>query len=371
MKRLLTIVLAFGLVALSAFDLHGQETKSEPETKKTEKAQNENPFESDYSTPQVQFSVSLSPKDAFPGDEVTLTIKTTIDSGWHIYGIEDDDSAGGLPTKIRVRSRSLQPLEDVFTPSTAPSEVDVHDEKQKQHSGEFEWTRKFKVKPRIENYFASGSITFQACNETSCLPPKKVTFRAGLKPGVARDYGPPKPASRKISETTIGEPIVVALEACEATRPKVSLSIADIFAGGLAKDELVLRGSIDVDGKKTDVYLPKSRRYKLTNSEIGETRFSNNSTYASLDYDGDGNLDAAEHAACNRPIRVLDSMFQVTEIHPTKRTMTFQQVDVPLSGSILNRRCPDFEFKTIDGETTIDNKSILGKVTILDIWAVT
>ena len=46
------------------------------------------------------------------------------------------------------------------------------------------------------------------------------------------------------------------------------------------------------------------------------------------------------------------------------------EIDVPLTGSVLNRRCPEFEFTTVDGQT-VSNKSILGKVTILDIWAVT
>jgi len=63
-------------------------------------------------------------------------------------------------------------------------------------------------------------------------------------------------------------------------------------------------------------------------------------------------------------------MFQVTGINIQSKTMTLQQIDVPLTGSVLNRRCPEFEFTTVDGQTVSD-KSILGKVTILDIWAVT
>lgn len=369
MKNLTTILSALILLGSLTLGLQGQEAKTQSEVKKKEQAEKQDPFESVHSTPRVQFSVSLSPKDAYPGETVTLTISAKVHSGWHIYGIADDDSVGGLPTKIRARSRSLQPVNDVFTPSTAPTEVDVDGEKQMHHSGEFAWTRNYKVKTGVENYFASGSIAFQVCDKSTCLPPKRITFRVGLKPG-EEPAGPPKTVTQKPKGKTIGDPIVVDLEACEATRRKVKFEMSDVFSAGTGKDKLALRGSIEVDGKKTEIYLPKSNRYKLTNSGSEETLFGNDSTYISLDYDRDGSLGKCEYSACNRPIRIDDSMFQVTGINPTKLTITFQQVDVPLSGAILNRRCPEFEFKTVDGKT-INNKSILGKVTILDIWAVT
>ena len=372
MKSLPLIFLAFVIAALPALGAHGQDEKSKSETEVQRKAaEKQNSFEIVKSAPQLQFSVSLSPQDALPGDTVTLTIKTKIESGWHIYAMGDDGSVGGLATKIKVRSRSLEPLGDEFTPSEEPKDVTVGDEVQKHHEGEFSWTREYQVKPGVENYFASGSIKYQACEERRCLPPARVKFSVGLKPGEEPVFrGPPKAVARKASHPTIGEPVVVTLEDCEATRPKVKFSMSDIFSGGTSKDELVLRGSLSVDGKKTDFYLPKSRRYKLTNSGYDETRFSNDSTYLSLDHDGDGTLVESEHSACNRPIRVLDSMYQVTGIEAAKKTMTFQQVDVPLSGAIVGRRCPEFEYTTVDGKK-ITNESILGKVTLLDIWAVT
>ena len=50
--------------------------------------------------------------------------------------------------------------------------------------------------------------------------------------------------------------------------------------------------------------------------------------------------------------------------------MTIQELDIPLKGSLVGFRCPDFELKALDG-SVVSNKSILGKTTILDIWAVT
>ena len=43
---------------------------------------------------------------------------------------------------------------------------------------------------------------------------------------------------------------------------------------------------------------------------------------------------------------------------------------MPLRGSLVGYRCPDFEFTALDG-SVVSNTSILGKTTILDIWAVT
>ena len=98
MKSLPKIFLVFILAALPVYSLVGQdvEPKSEDKVKKKEPAEQRNPFESAKSTPQLEFSVSLSPQDALPGDTVTLTIKTKIEAGWHIYALGDDESVGGI-----------------------------------------------------------------------------------------------------------------------------------------------------------------------------------------------------------------------------------------------------------------------------------
>ena len=63
-------------------------------------------------------------------------------------------------------------------------------------------------------------------------------------------------------------------------------------------------------------------------------------------------------------------MLKILQLDKEKEAMTIQRVDVPLTGTIVGQPCPPFEYQTVDGKT-ISNKSILGKVTILDIWAVT
>ena len=117
-------------------------------------------------------------------------------------------------------------------------------------------------------------------------------------------------------------------------------------------------------------FLPQLESYAIDNEGTGETIFENSTTYLTVDQDGDMKFTEIEAFACNRPIRILDTMFLVSEIDIKGKRLTLQQVDAPLSGVVLNRKCPEFEFTSVDGQT-ISNKSILGKPTILDLWAVT
>ena len=127
-------------------------------------------------------------------------------------------------------------------------------------------------------------------------------------------------------------------------------------------------GAPSRDGHAVAVYLPKRTKYNLKNTASGNTRFENTATYVSIDQDGDQEIADHESAAVNRPIRIRNSMYQVTSLD--LNSITFQQIDVPLSGVVLNQKCPPFRYTSTSGEVITD-KSILGMVTILDIWAVT
>ena len=350
------------LIPLFPALLAAQTDKSKMEAEKT--AANLH-FETVHITPKVKLTVSLSPTNARVGDTVEMTVKANIATGWHIQGLENgDDSIGGLPTKIRVRSRDIKPTDAVFAPSAVPDQVAVGDDKQLHHVEEISWTRSYVVKD--SNIFVSGSIAFQACNQEKCLPPEKIKFRFG----VPADERVSKPVSRKTNAKPIGEPVVVKLEDCDGQRDRVAKGVLDILLSEVKKEKLVYKAKVPLGDHEVDIYLPKTGQYKLHNRGWNDTFLANNSTYLSIDHNGDGKLDNHERCAANLPVRILDSMFQVTGINIQSKTMTLQQIDVPLTGSVLNRRCPEFEFTTVDGKTVSD-KSILGKVTILDIWAVT
>ncbi|MGK0482045.1 MAG: hypothetical protein ACJAQ3_002024, partial [Planctomycetota bacterium] len=54
----------------------------------------------------------------------------------------------------------------------------------------------------------------------------------------------------------------------------------------------------------------------------------------------------------------------------SEKTLTLQAIDTPLAGAVLNRKCPEFWYETVNGHVVSD-RTILGTVTILDVWAVT
>ncbi len=327
----------------------------------------------DQSSPYVNFEVELSPADARPGEVVTLTIKTNVIQGWHINSIANDtDEPIGYPTEITFEPTGLTAIDDKFTPSIEPIEFAVNDkEVQKIHLGQFQWTRQYKVNKDVNGYSGTLKISFQACDETKCVPPKKLEFQLGHRQATATGEHIPSGHTAEAPS----DQIVVEMEKCQTSRPSVVKSMSsilgDVFLGtGERKDRLVLKGTIPVDGQDVEIYLPRSRAYAIENPEPDNTRFTNRTTYISVDQNGDATLDQHESFACNLPVRILDSMFEVTEIHPEGNSITFRKVDIPLYGIVLGRRCPDFWYETVDGEV-VSNTSIRGKLTILDVWAVT
>ncbi|MEM9943385.1 MAG: hypothetical protein AAF939_17605, partial [Planctomycetota bacterium] len=175
--------------------------------------------------------------------------------------------------------------------------------------------------------------------------------------------------------------IVLQLSECNLTRPKVKLSSRDLLeelqnepsetvSTSATEDRLVFKAELMQDGKKVNLYLPEATAYSLKNNSTGSTRFTNTSTYISIDHDGDGYISGHESNALCAPFRVWDSMYQVLEIDCARRELRIEKKDMALCGAIKNRVCPPFEFTTLEGQT-ISDQTIRGKVTILDLMGMT
>lgn len=328
----------------------------------------------------AKFSVSLSNADAKVGEEITLAIRATIAMGWHIGATTGADDSLGFPTQIEFTPVGLEPLEDHFTPSVEPRELSLEVGKQLFMQGDFTWTRKYRVTAMGSKYGGKGSVRFQACDNTKCLPPQTAKFelgdtqRASTPADRPAATEPTTTATKLFSEKTVGDSIVLQLEPCNLKRTRPQLNVSSIVAlllVGRPTDSMVWKGTIPTGPDEgISIYLPKAATYSLENTGTDDTIVGNTATYVSIDQDGDGRLAEWEAAAVNRPIRIRDSMYRVQEISSDNRTMTIQQLDVPLKGSLVGFRCPEFELTTLDG-SVISNRSILGKTTVLDIWAVT
>ena len=313
----------------------------------------------------VQFELEFSKSIGTPGDLVELRITGQVATGWHIYPIDADaDRVKGLPTKIRFLSSSLRAAEDSFRLQTSPEEVSPL-----ELSNTFTWVRKYRLKNNKTVPTGRGSISFQVCNQEECLPPTELKFNfdksrtAGKQAAnVLKNYKP------------IGKPIKIRLEPANMERPQVKFSGGTLLwaglGGGKSTESLKLKGEFSNGQDKLNLYLRKRRSYTLTNSNPEGTRFTNDAEYLSIDYDGNNLIEDFESHGVNRPIRLWDSMYLVLSIDAGSRELQIQQVEVPLSGTIVGRKCPPFQYQTVDGNA-ISDSSLRGKVTILDIWAVT
>ncbi len=369
MKRSITFVatlMAICLVASSTVLAQEQSNDSEKEQN------NVRVFaQPERTSPYAKFKVSLTPAEN--ADEVTVGIQVSIKRNWHIGPIDLGDSGSGLPTTIELESEHLTAKDQEFSPSVEPTTEKAGDDFQVFHVDTFKWTRDYKTTKPIEELAAEISVRFQVCDDTKCLPPKTMTF--SLAPVKKSKDAKQSSGEIEFSHEKIGQPIEVSLDDCDKQRRRVKfgdVSTLSIIFSGIPDDSLDLTGQITFGSESFDFFLPKpdDGELSLINSGIGRTSFENTADYVSIDHNADGTLSDCEAVAMDGPIRIADSMFRVTKVDRKLKTITFQQIDAPLTGAIVGRKLPPFSFTTTEGET-ISNTSILGKVTILDIWAVT
>ena len=172
-------------------------------------------------------------------------------------------------------------------------------------------------------------------------------------------------------ENAIGPAHLVPLEPCEAKRPKVKINLLNLLlSSGTPTDALVLKGELSLGSTVVDIYLPDEHEYRLGNTGSTDMRLNNKATYVSIDQDRDGVLTDTESFPVNRPIRIHSKMYQVTRIEREPPAIELREIDVPLSGIVLGQACPPFRLVSLDG-AEITNDTVLGRVTILDVWAST
>ena len=357
MRKLLMVAFVASLFLNS---LQGQETNSSSVSSVISQAlPNEAPEKS-----VVRFDVQLRPGNAKPGDKVELRIKATVEDDWHIYPLQDREQLPNwMPTEIEFKPVGLKPRQEKFTCSAVPRKIRKGDEIQQQLTGTFSWRKEFQVKRWAKEFHGSGSITFQVCDHEKCLPPKTLKFDLG---NAKREWLTKRIAAR---HDLLGAPIQVSLETCEKKRPKAKFSMGSLLMGSRT-EAVSLKGSFKTSEGKFDIYLPKTRTYSLVNDGADDTRFENKATYVTIDQNQDGNLEEAEGFASNLPIRVGNEMYAILSVNKDEKNLTLQQVKTPLFGTVVGKKIPPFKYTDVEGKT-ISNESILGKVTILDIWAVT
>src|SRR6516162_9344300 len=167
--------------------------------------------------------------------------------------------------------------------------------------------------------------------------------------------------------------ITVVMQDCKASRPGKITNAASAFRmliSGPPRDELVKRGTVQVDRRKYTLYLPRAKSYSTKNTGPSDCDNDNTSTLITVDQNGDGRMTENDGWFANLPLRLGDKMFDVAEIAGDGSRLVLKPSKSLLRGVIVGRTCPPFSFKTADGEEVSLN-SLAGKAFILDIWSFT
>jgi thiol:disulfide interchange protein DsbD len=130
---------------------------------------------------KVGYTVSLTPADAQPGAEVTLSVQADIAETWHTYSnTMPADALGGTPTKLSLKTVSgLEQIDDNFTATSAPRLVDNPlGDPLEIHEQTVTWTRRFVVTDG--NASITGTIQGQLCTEKVCEIPGSADFAVAL-----------------------------------------------------------------------------------------------------------------------------------------------------------------------------------------------
>jgi thiol:disulfide interchange protein DsbD len=131
------------------------------------------PFHSKTKIPDpVSFSVKKAPKQVKTGQQFQAVIHAKIKGKWHIYAVHLDPNAGPFPTKITTQGKALK-IDGKIKESKPETAFDPNFKAQVSwHSKKANFTIPLKLESKPDSKLAVD-ITYQACNDKVCMPPKK------------------------------------------------------------------------------------------------------------------------------------------------------------------------------------------------------
>ena len=159
--------------------------------------------------------VIVTPHEAAPGEEVTLTVQADVVSGWHVYPIDMPvpKDGGSVPTIITlIEANGLSPAGEPIVappanehPSSEPGVIERY------HEGRLIWRRKFTVSKSAAHGEINlvGLVAWQACTQNKCIQPVGFEFNAKLN---ISDETKPGNAEVKIGRTLKSPEVLETLE---------------------------------------------------------------------------------------------------------------------------------------------------------------
>lgn len=112
--------------------------------------------------------------------EVILT--ATIQPGWHLYSQSQPKDAIAQPTSFVFNKNPLLTFDGKVKEVGKMEKYkdEVLDVSANQYSNKVEFVQKVKIKGKAKTN-VTGSLEFQTCDDSKCLPPKTVNFSIALK----------------------------------------------------------------------------------------------------------------------------------------------------------------------------------------------
>ncbi|MDZ4688896.1 MAG: cytochrome c biogenesis protein CcdA [Planctomycetaceae bacterium] len=130
----------------------------------------------------IAYRFRLSPEDALPGGQVTLSVTAMIDEGWHTYSLSQT-GLGAAPTEIDVTLRNLEPVGEGFEADKPYVIEQFGDITLQSHYNVVTWSRQFRVTgDRRGDYSVAGDVTYVVCKENVCKPLNVLSFAVGMQP---------------------------------------------------------------------------------------------------------------------------------------------------------------------------------------------
>jgi thiol:disulfide interchange protein DsbD len=131
---------------------------------------------------------NLPGKSLKPGDKFDLRLTATIEEGWHIYSLDQEE---GGPTPTRIVMPSDQPFEQAgaIESSEPKTAMDPNFNLVTQY---YEDTASFTIPVKVAATATAGkaqakvNVTFQTCNDELCLPPRTVKLTVDVTVGPPR-----------------------------------------------------------------------------------------------------------------------------------------------------------------------------------------
>ena len=164
---------------------------------------------------QAQVNVKVVQKQTAP-DTFDLIFTCSIDEGWHIYSITEDN--GPIPTSFNVDKKEGVELVGGLKSKTQPQShyEDVFDANVSYYEKSAEFTQTVKITEPV--YSIEGYLEYGACNDQNCLPPTSVDFKYEGK-GVEKASEPAKvePALLKEEDASVKKENEAAVLVADST----------------------------------------------------------------------------------------------------------------------------------------------------------